>query len=355
MALSQFFSDIWDTIKASPTFVPTYIEFLPERTDEEAKLHQTFDDRLHYFSISVSEMFLSEKRQWHLNVDPMVFSVCNFQYDGSNLEIPFIIGPSSLKKYMQYVPQGMLYKNTPVVGIHPWRGGNVGLSIILCKVQRQNNIDRILSLVEQVASSLDFSRTLSNYLKISKVIMNGFDALIGFKETQPIIGINNNFGQSANNLFKPGYFALIKNDQVDKDKFWVKNNELNYGDSLEKATPYRNDDFVLFQIGLEYRRDDEQSLPFYQEYKNIYEYIRNQVELDVKQIDNLKSRLRQLAVLIKLCPDLTEKQADIIWNQKKEEIEEFVSMISRLDSTEHPKEVDVIDEIMNKAMDDLSF
>lgn len=28
---------------------------------------------------------------------------------------------------MQYVPQGMLYKNTPVVGIHPWRGGNVGL------------------------------------------------------------------------------------------------------------------------------------------------------------------------------------------------------------------------------------
>lgn len=39
--------------------------------------------------------------------------------------------------------------------------------------------------------------------------MNGFDSLIGFKETQPIIGINNNFGQSANNLFKPGYFALI--------------------------------------------------------------------------------------------------------------------------------------------------
>ena len=355
MAFSAFFNNLWDKIKASPTFVPTYIEFSPEQTDEMDALHQAFDATLHYFSISVNEMFLSDKRQWHMEVDPMVFSVCNFQYDGSTLETPFIIGPSSLKKYREYVPQGMLYKNTPVVGIYPWRGGNVALSIILCKVERQNNIEKILNVVEEVANSLDFSKSLSNSLKISKVIMNGINALLGFQETQPIIGINNNFGQAANNLFKSGYYALINDNNIDKYKFWVKNNELNYGNSLETSVPYRGDDFVLFKIGLAYKRDDEQSLPFYQEYKKIYEYIKNQVELDVKQRDNLKSRLTQLAVAIKLSPDLTAKQADIIWKEKKEEIEGFVNMIAKLDGTEHAKEIDTIDQIMNTAKDDLNF
>ncbi len=355
MAFSDFFNALWSTVKSAPTFVPTYIEFKPQQTDQEAELEKVFNDNQHYFSISVNEMFLTEKRNWHINVDPMVFSVCNFQYDGSNLEVPFIIGPSSLNQYKQYVPQGMLYKNTPVVGIYPWRGGNVSLSMILCKVQRQNNIEKILNVIEQVANSIDFSKSVGNFLKIGNVIMDGVEALLGFQETQPIVGINNNFGQAANNTFKPGYYALVNHDQVDKSKFWVKNNELHYGDSMASATPYRNDDFVLFKIGLAYKRDDEQSLPFYQDYKKIYEYIKNQVELDVKQRENLRSRMTQLAVAIKLSPDLTEKQANIVWMEMKEEIEKFVGMITKLDATKHVKELETIDAIMNKAKDDLNF
>ena len=91
-------------VKQSPTFVPTYIEFTPQQTDEPQLYSETFDDRKHYFMISVSEMFLSYQRLWHQNFSPMVFSVCNFKYNGSTLEIPYVIGPSLLKKFEQRLP-----------------------------------------------------------------------------------------------------------------------------------------------------------------------------------------------------------------------------------------------------------
>lgn len=358
MPLSQFFSNMWENIKKSPTFVPAYIEFSAEQTDEPELFLQPFNDRHHYFMVSVNEMFLSYQRLWHQNFSPMVFSVCNFKYDGESLEIPYIIGPSHLKKFEQKLPRGMLFLNTPIVGVHPWRGGNLSLSIILCRVKETNNIEKILNIVEDVSNSLDFSSGLSSYIKVGKVVLNGFDKLLGFEQTSPLLGINNNFGQAAGNEFRPGYFALIQGDGLDHSKFWVKNKRLCYGDSLASAEPYREDDFVLFKIGIADDRKDEETLSFYKHYKSIYEYIRNQSELNQSQLENLRVRLRQLAVEIKMSPDLTPAQADRIWNEQKTEIESFVNMLTKLDgAAEKIKvgEVDVVDKIMNEAAGELNF
>ena len=357
MALSQLFNNLWGRVKQSPTFVPTYIEFNPQQTDEPQLYSETFDDRKHYFMFSVSEMFLSYQRLWHQNFSPMVFSVCNFKYNGSTLEIPYVIGPSLLKKFEQRLPKGMLFLNTPVVGMHPWRGGNISYSIILCRVKETNNAEKLLNVIEDVSNSLDFGTGLANYTKIGKVVLNGFDSLLGFEQTSPLLGLNNNFGQAAGNEFKPGFHALIHASDLDKNKFWIKNNTLCYGDSLETSEPYRDDDFVLFRIGISDARKDEETLAFYNEYNEIYDDIQHQSEITSEYRDRLRTKMLHLAVSIRRSPDLTDLQADRIWEEKCEEINKFVDRLAKLDgaASTAAKTWNASDEIMNSALRDLKF
>jgi hypothetical protein len=353
MALSQFFNNLWEKVRQAPTFVPTYIEFPGEKTDGTESLPKEFDDKKHYFMISVTEMFLSYQRLWHQNFSPMVFSVCNFKYDGKTIEIPYVIGPSHLKKFEQRLPKGMLFMNTPIVGIYPWRGGNVSLSLILCSVKEVNNIEKVLNIIEEVSNSLDFSAGIESYTKVGRVVLKGFDSLLGFEQTNPLLGLNNNFGQAAGNPFRPGYFALIRADGLDKNKFWVKNKQLCYGDSLATAQPYRDDDFILFNIGISESRKDLESLDFYNDYKRIYNYIKENEEISSSK---LEKRMVQLAVTIQMSPDLTYTQANRIWNEKAEEINSFMEKLSKLDGESPAIEtLDPVDQIMDQAMKDLKF
>lgn len=351
MALSNFFTNLWNNIKSANTFVPTYIEFTAEQTDIPDELIE-FDDRRHYFMMSVSEMFLSYKRLWHQNFSPMVFTVCNFNYGNKIHEIPYMIGPSLLEKYQQQTPDGMLFMNTPVVGMYPWRGGNVSFSVILCRIAQTNNAEKLLNVIEDVSGSLDIASGISQYTKIGKVVLNGFNTLLGFQQTSPILGLNNNFGQAAGNPFKPGYHALIHDPDADKSKFWVKNNKLHYGDSLHSAKEYRDNDFVLFKIGLSIRRRDEEMLPFYKEYSEIENYLANQTEITDKQRNYLKSKIIHLAITIKQSPDLTDAQADLIFDEKVEQINRLVEKLSKLgekrDVVSAMPDEDIIDATLGK-------
>ncbi len=354
MALSQFFTNVWNTIKSAPTFVPTYIEFPASQTDVQDDF-KNFDDSRHYFMMSVSEMFLSYQRLWHQNFSPMVFTVCNFNYDGKTLEIPYVIGPSLLKKFEQRLPKGMLFFNTPVVGIYPWKGGNFSLSVVLCRVAETNNAEKLLNVIEEVSGNIEVSSGIAQYTKIGKVILKGVDALMGFEQTSPLLGLNNNFGQAAGNPFKPGFHAIIHGENLDKSKFWVKNNKLHYGDSLESAEEYREDDFVLFKIGISENRYDIETLSFYPEYKEIYNYVVNQTEITEKQRQFLKMKLAHLYVSIKESPDLTEAQGKRIWEEKRNEIKDFVEQLTTLSGKEINNKMPAEDQILDDAMNDLNF
>ncbi len=355
MALSQFFTNLWNNVKSAPTFVPSYIEFPPEQTDAPNQLAQ-FNERQHYFMMSVSEMFLSYQRLWHQNFYPMVFTVCGFKYGGKEIEIPYLIGPSLLKKYEQKVPKGMLYFNTPVVGMHPWRGGNVSLSVILCRVAGTNNAEKFLNVIEDVSGSLDFASGISQFTKVGRVVLNGIDTLLGFNQTEPLLGLNNNFGQAAGNVFKPGFHALIQAENLDKSKFWVKNNRLCYGNSLESSKEYRESDFVLFRIGISEKRHDLDSLPFYEEYNEIYDQISHLNEITQKERDLLRPKMLHLCVSIKQSPDLTWAQANRTWDEKVAEINDLLDDLSKLDGEKaKEKELNPTDAIMFDALSDLKF
>jgi len=229
------------------------------------------------------------------------------------------------------------------------------LSVILCRIAETNNAEKLLNVIEEVSENIEVSSGIAQYTKIGKVILKGVDALMGFQQTSPLLGLNNNFGQAAGNPFKPGFHAIIHNPNLDKRKFWVKNNKLHYGDSLESALEYRDDDFVLFKIGVSENRTDEETLNFYQEYKEIYNYLANQTEITDKQRQFLKTKMLHLAISIKQSPDLTAAQADRIWKEKCDEINDFVDRITKLSGKEVKKEMPALDQMMDAAMNDLNF
>ena len=362
MAFSDFINRLWNNIQEAPTFVPTYIEFPPDRIDDkDIQDFENIDPNRHYFMVTMNEMFLSYKRKWHMNFSPMVFSVCSFMYDGQIKEVPYIIGPSYLKKYEQRPPEGFVYLNTPIVGVHPWKGNTMSLSVILSRVRETNNVEKVLKVVENVANSLDFSTGLSHYINIGNVVLDGFESLMGLEETTPLLGINNNFGQAAGNEMRPGYYALINDDDSDTDKFWVKDNRLYYGDSLESAELYQKtedaSDFILFKVGVSTKRFDEAALSYYESYQSIYNSIKNATDLGEKYRKNLSARLRILAVDIMTSPDLTTNQAKLIWNDKREEIKGFIDELSKLsaDRADAKAPSDPVNEIMNQALADLDL
>ena len=360
MAFSNFFNSLWSNIKEAPSFVPTYLEFSPDQTDNTSdKSFREVDTNQHYFSVGISEMFLSYKRRWHQEFSPMVFTLCSFKYGRENIEVPYIIGPDHLSKFKQTLPEGMLFLNTPVVGIHPWQGGNMALSVVLCRVKEGNNVEKILKVVEDVSSKLGLYTGISNFLKIGKVVLDGFDYLMGFEETSPLLGVANNFGQAANHAMRPGFHVIIHEENLDKSKFWVKENRLCYGDNMVDSKPYRENDYVLFRVGVVNERHDVQTLPFSEKYDSIYDFIGNQGKLNVEQRDNLRARMVSLAVDIMKSPDLTPNQSDTIWNEKSARINDFVDKLDHLGpesegmaATSTP---DQVDELMRKANADLKF
>lgn len=355
MAFSQYFTTLWSRIKQASTFVPAYFRIPDENTDLPSGETSQFDERRHYFMISVNEMYLSYKREWHKSFSPMVFSVCNFKYDGKELEIPFAISPGFLQKYKQEVPGGMLFLNTPVVGLFPWRGGNVSLSLILSRIPQADVAEKMIDVIGEISGSLSFAAGIESYTRISRVLLNGINSLMGFQQTQPILGVNNNFGMAAGNPFRPGYHALIHSENPDKKKFWVKENALYYGNSLESAIPYRDDDYVLFRIGISDKRHDLESLSFYKEYREIFDFLEHQDVITHKEKELLRPKILHLAVAIKRSPDLTWEQANQIHDTMIEDINLTVEKFSKLDGEHEIKGMNQTDTIMDETLQMLKF
>ncbi len=356
MAFSEFFTQVWNNVKQAPTFVPNYFRIPDEQTDVSPKQTQEFDNRRHYFMVSVNEMYLSYQRLWHKTFSPMVFSVCNFQYDGKEMEIPFAIGPNLLQKYEQKIPGGMLFLNTPVVGMFPWRGGNVSLSIVLSRVPKADIAEKFLNFMEDVSGNLNLAAGIESYTKMSRALLNGINSLMGFQQTEPLLGVNNNFGQAAGNPFRPGYHVLILAENVDKTKFWVKDNALFYGDRPEISVPYRDNDFVLFRIGISDKRYDLESLPFYKEYQEIFDFLKHQDEVTQKERDLLRPKILHLAVAIKCSPDLTWAQASRLHDEMVEDINQSVGKFAKLDGeAARAKTLSATDAIMNETLQQLKF
>lgn len=181
--------EIFQKIYQRQTQVLTQITIPQDQADSPIGSTNALSVQNNYFQIRINELYLSKGREWFTTYAPLVFTVAEFTYDNKIEAVPFIVGPTLIEKYGQKAPQGMLFSNTRIAGLHPYQGGRITLSIVLCRVRLKNYAKELLSLSESIASVLDISTAFSTYLKISNVLLEGIESLFSLGDTQSLIGL----------------------------------------------------------------------------------------------------------------------------------------------------------------------
>lgn len=304
----EWWGEFWGKVKHSPAILPITRVIPPDHTDKPDG--ERFRRDAHYFHVTVNRIFLKYDRELWVTYAPMALVVSEFQYDGEDLTVPSIVGPSLLEKSKIELPDtGFVFQDTRVAGIYPYKGGGLKLTIILYKVKRTDSAKQLLKVVERLSAALDFSQVLTTYLKIADVLADTVSEVIGSdKENQPLIGFRKEF--AAGDDFKPGYLAIIDSPAVDDRKLWVREKELVFGDNKDTAPQFTTSNFVLCNIGQETERDDfEKFSPIREMWKQVKtEATRPKPEA----WETAKIAMSALYQAMVLSPDLTEDHANVL-------------------------------------------
>ena len=349
------FNDLWKNITQTPSFQPSRI-FIPDNhTDKEAQLHNTvIIAEQDYFTIRVNEMYLSYSSKWFSTFDPVVFAVSEFIYGGQRRVVPFVVGPALLKGKMENLPEGMIFSNTTIAGTHPYKGDSLALTIVLSKVKQTDHLQKFIELIESTASTymMDFATMVNEYVKVAKVVMKGMENLMGMEETTPVVGFRKEINPNAGDDFKPGYSVLINKDQslLQESRFWVKNDRLFYGDTIDTAVPYRDSDYVLYSIMKTTSRNDTSTL-FSAMWDDVRNYAIKEAFISEDKWQIIKSRMFGLQCVLTSSPDLTLPQADTLWNYYVAEIKKIRASKDQLGSAVMHTQLDDFDK---KALDTLN-
>lgn len=305
--LAERWKSIWTTIQHGATQLPSPVAILPDHVAQQGQAGAAFKRDAHYFQVRLNEMYLANSREWFVKYNPMVFVVSEFIYDKKQETVPFLVGPMLLENGGQKLPDGMVFYDTRVAGIHPYRGGRLTLSIVLYRTQNENFARNFLKLVEGAASALDFSTALGAYTKVAGVVLDGFESLLGLDKTVPIVGFRKEFDSTDG--FAPGFIALIDAPDINPQELWVRERRLFHGETAGSAQPFRSADFVLYSIvqPADNRRDDISTLPFYPLWERV------EREANTAKDDHWTSAKANMASLVEsmvLSPDLTPAHAD---------------------------------------------
>ena len=322
MGLKQFFNNLAST----PTVVPQIIRIPNNNTGEEDELKVLFEPEKHYFTVRVNEMYLQSKRKWFQEIEPTVLCITSYIYGGQEIENPFIVGRNLLEANMKETADGMLFKNTRVAGVHPYEGGRMVVSMVLCKSVIKDYLSQSLEFIQNVSGvfSENITSLIGNYMKVAKIVIGGVDKLLDSKELDPLFGFRMEFDRDAEDKFSPGYFVIVKSQQqYDASKFYLKDKRLFFGNSADTAEPFTQEEYILFSITCSDERSDLTTLPFYNSYQLILDQLKeNEISQDLK--DKIKNMLRILNIEMHQSPDLTEPQAKVLIQKYINEVTELI-------------------------------
>jgi len=324
------FSDLWKKITESPSYRPARISVPAANVDIGAKLQTAFAKNENYFVVRINELFLSYSRKWFSTYDPVVFVTTEFIYNAEKFAVPFVVGPTMMSNKMDKIPEGMIFQDTAVAGLHPYRGGNFILSIVLGRNLQENYLRKLIGVIEKTAATYTggFATVVSSYAKVANVVLDGMETLFSSSDVEPLIGCRKEFMQEALDEFSSGYFVLMNTDEneIEEKKFFVKANRLYYGDSLNNAKPCRDADYVLYSIVAAPRRSDTELLPFHTQFVQLQSYISDiPAALSKEQTDIVNAKRYKLQDTIRMSADLVRGQVKELISEYDTELREMIN------------------------------
>lgn len=287
-------------------------EHLPDRGPSEA----SFVADAHYFVVRVRQMHLAASRQWFATYDPLLFVQTEFSYDGGRRSEPFVAGPDTLHKRAQGAPTpaGVNITDLQATGVRPYRGGDIELSVVLCRNKTKDAARRLLSIAERclalpqlaaIATVAGGAAAALPYVQVAEAGLDALEAVLGLDEdVVPMLGSLHGFDSVAG--IRPGWFVLAQAGTLKQEQLWVRDGRLWYGpDSDRLVEPAA--DFVLCSLGRATMRDDATQLSgFQQQWKSVLSYA-NQASDESWEV--AKALLAGLRLSLLTSADLTSGQA----------------------------------------------
>jgi hypothetical protein len=265
----------------------------------------------HYFQVRISELYLSYRQQWLSSYDPLLVVISEFVYGSEVVSLPVVLGPLLLGRQMRKTAGGMLFLDNRAAGWHPYRGGPLNTSVMLCRVRCESQTRSHVRLIERIAGALDFATGLDTYLQLADVVLDGLENLASTGRLVPWLGVR--FGSDQPGAVSAGddlpeYGALIDmpTSELHTDTLHVWDGRLFNGTIPAAAQPFRQADYMLVQLARTHQREDFQALPFYDLYRRIMR------EAALADDDSwVRARANRLALLDSLLQslDLTPVQA----------------------------------------------
>jgi hypothetical protein len=353
------FTDTWKKITASKSYRPARITVPFSNIDIGAKMQTSFAKNEHYFVVRINEIFLSYKRQWFSTYDPVVFVTTEFLYNAEKYAVPFVVGPSMMSNKMDQIPEGMVFQDTVVAGLHPYRGGNFILSLVLGRMRQENYLRKIVNIIEKTAATYTggFATIVSNYTKVANVVLDTMDALFDSSDVEPLIGCRKEFLKEAMDEFSAGYFILMNTDEndVDESKFFIKGNRLYYGDSFDDAEPFRDSDYVLYSILAAPKRSDTELLPFHTQFLQLQSYVSDIPDvISPEQTTIINAKRYKLQDTIRMSADLVRPQVKELINEYDTSLKEMINERQPLSGNEKTQQPDNRDN-WEKEMDQMAM
>jgi hypothetical protein len=259
-------SDLWKQIRSGHAPLPIMAVIPPERClPEETSGYKIHRDKM-YFTIRINEMHLAENCEWWAVYDPLVVVVAEFNHGHERVTIPTVIGPGLIRKQSSsdHPRYGVVLLNTLVTGPHPYRGGDLDLSVGFYRVQRANYARTLLTVVGSLSAAIGGPGDMPTIAKTGRALLEGLEGLLGLNETTYLAGLRMSMATSPLDPLKAGFSALITPPgPPDANQLFVSEYAL-FKEDGETGIPYRDSDFVLLSVTGSEARENENLLPFYQ-------------------------------------------------------------------------------------------
>jgi hypothetical protein len=256
---------LWNKMRAGQRPLPTVAAIPPARCRPSHSAGCPIARDEMYFTVRVSEMHLAENREWWTNYDPLVVVVTEFNYGRERIAAPAVIGPNLIRKQTQSdrPRHGVVLLDQRVTGPHPYRGGDVDVSLSLYQVQRADHARTLLNVMDSLSASLAAPGEVQAIAKAGGALLEGIEGLLGLRETVYLAGHRISLATSAFEPFVSGFSVLLAPPAPEDPARLVIEDRRLHLETDSGSGPYRGSDFVLLSITGAEARGDESVLPFY--------------------------------------------------------------------------------------------
>jgi hypothetical protein len=200
-----------------------------------------------YFQLTLSEMFLVERREYWRSFLPMVLVLADFVFNNDKRSVPVFVGNELLKSLEHSVQNEEIeFRNTTILGPTPYLGGGLHLFVGLFRTKTEDLASSLADLANSIGSVFPVAE-LSRYVQLLAPLAKSVSTFLGMKDVELRIGIRDEFAQKAEpNIGGPGYFVII-NTTGDQEDLWIQNGQLWSGKDGPRNR-FRSHDFCVFRL-----------------------------------------------------------------------------------------------------------